>query len=289
MLLAEIKSVLSFAAFKAEADDATVPWSKRFEGRKTLLINVSRNQTSWRGVNKKGKLDDGGVMEGEFSDIAPQQAEEWRLLADGGWCVVSINNRFIMSLETNMMRGDNCTNLLRTNPRAVLGPKYDRGKRYAICHHPDTASSILLTSEESMVKVTEDVLKTIGLRPGRVCSGLFAITEYAVQELFVNQRANVAPNLALICACEGSVAVLLQQDGQWKELRSRSGMGPDAVETSIQIITPLLQKLPQGSPIYFISDGQDVKYRTEVMSQLERLGAQDITQEDLMWNVIGIH
>jgi hypothetical protein len=287
MLWDELKSVLNFSAFKAEADDASVPWNKRFEGRKTLLLNVGRSQTSWRGVNKKGVFDDGGVMDGEFSDIAPQRADEWRMLADGGWCVVSVNNRFIMSLEANMMRGDNCTSLLRTNPRAVLGPKYDRGKRYGICHHPDTSSSMLLACEESLVKVTEDVLKTIGLRPGRVCCGLFALTEHAIHEMYVTKRLNTAANFALISACEGSVAVLIQQDGQWKELRSRSGMGPDAVETSLQIITPLLQKLPQGSPIYFISDGQDLKYRTEVMSVLEKMGGHDLTEEDLLWKVIG--
>jgi hypothetical protein len=289
MLLDEIKSVLTFAAFKPEADDANVPWSKRFEGRKTLLINVSRNQTSWRGVNKKGRLDDGGVMDGEFADIAPQRADEWRMLADGGWCVVSVNNRFIVSLENNMMRGENCTNLMRTNPRAVLGPKYDRGKRYAIIHHPETTASMLLACEESMVKVTEDVLKTIGLRPGRVACGLFALMEHAVHELYVNQRSSTPGNMALVVACEGSIAVLVQQDGQWKELRCRSGLGPDAVETSLQIITPLVQKLPQGSPVHFISDGQDLKFRTDIMGHLEKLGARDITEDDLLWRILSTH
>jgi hypothetical protein len=289
MLLDEIKSVLTFAAFKPEPDDATVPWVKRFEGRRTLMINVSRSQASWRAIDKKGRLEEGGVMEGEFADIAPQRAEEWRQMADGGWCVVSVNNRFIISLENNMMRGDNCVDLLRTNPRAVLGPKYDRGKRYAMCHHPDTTASMLLACEESMVKVTEDVLKNIGLRTGRVCCGLFALIEHAVNELYVNKRGVVPADSALVAACEGSLAVLVQQEGQWKELRCRSGMGPDAVETSLQIITPLIQKLPQGSPVHFISDGQDLRFRSEVMGHLEKLGAADITQDDLLWRVIGLH
>ncbi|SKA92090.1 hypothetical protein SAMN02745166_01838 [Prosthecobacter debontii] len=289
MLLDEIKSVLSFDAFKPEADDASVSWGRRFEGRKTLLLNVSRNQTSWRGINKKGRFDDGGVMEGEFADIAPQRADEWRMMADGGWCVVSINNRFIMSLENNMMRGDNCVNLLRTNPRAVLGPKFDRGKRYAICHHPETSASMLLACEESMVKVTEDVLRTIGIRPGRVCCGLFALNEYAVHQLYVAQRGSVPPNMVLVSACEGSIGVLVQQDGQWKELRCRSGLGPDAVETSLQIISPLLQKVPQGSPVYFISEGQDAKFRADLFVHLERVGAVDMTQDDILWRAIGIH
>ena len=118
MLLEEIKSVLSFAAFRPDADDPNISWSKRFENRKALLLNVSRNQTSWRGINRKGKFEEGGMQEGEFADIAPQRAEDWRGMTDGGWCVVSLNNRFIISLENNLMRGDNCMHLLRTNPRA---------------------------------------------------------------------------------------------------------------------------------------------------------------------------
>ena len=123
MLLDEIKSVLSFAAFKADPDDSAVPWSKRYEARKSLLINVSRGSVSWRSVNKRGRFEDSGSQDGELPDTAPLKGEEWRGMADGGWCSVSVNHRFIISLENNLMRGDNCVSLLRTNPRAVLGPK----------------------------------------------------------------------------------------------------------------------------------------------------------------------
>lgn len=289
MLLDEIKSVLNFDAFKPEADDASVSWSRRFQGRKTLLINVSRTQTSWRGINRKGRFEDGGVIDGELSDVAPSRADEWRQMADGGWCVVSVNNRFIMSLENSMMRGENSVNLLRNNPRAVLGPKYDRGKRYAMCHHPESSASILLACEESLVKVTEDVLRTIGIRPGRVCCGLFAMLEYAIHQIYVTKRGGASADFILITACEGSIAVLVQQDGQWKELRCRSGLGPDAVETSLQIISPLVQKVPQGTPVYFLSDGQDTRQHAEIFVHLERIGAVDLTQEDLLWKVIGQH
>lgn len=289
MLWDEIKSVLSFSAFRPDADDPGIPWSKRFEGRKSLLLNVSRNQTSWRSLNKKGKFEDGGIQDGEFADIAPQRAEEWRSLTDGGWCVVSVNNRFIISLENNMMRGENSLSLLRTNPRAVLGPKYDRGKRYAICHHPDTTASMLLACEESLVKVTEDVLKTIGMRPGRVCCGLFAMLEYALENIFNTKGGGAPPGFVLVGACEGSVAALAQQEGQWKDLRCRSGLGVEAVETALQIISPLVAKAAPGTPVFFISDGQDQRFRQEIMAQLEKVGAQDLTQEDILWNIIGIN
>ena len=84
MLLEEIKSVLSFAAFRPDADDAEISWARRFEGRKTLLLNIGRNQTSWRSINRKGQMEESGLQDGDFADIAPQRAEEWRMMTDNG-------------------------------------------------------------------------------------------------------------------------------------------------------------------------------------------------------------
>ncbi len=289
MLLEDIKSVLTFAAFRPDVDDADISWAKRFEGRKSLLLNIGRGQTSWRAVDKKGRLYDGGIQEGEFADVAVQRGEEWRGLTDGGWCAVSINHRFIISLESNMMRGENCVSLLRSNPRAVLGPKYDRGKRYAVCHHPEAATSMLLAVEESMVKVTEDILKTAGMRPARVCCGLFAMIEQTVQNLGKDQRGGVPPSFVLIVSCEGAISALCQQDGQWRDFRCRSGLGLDAVETTLQIVSPLVAKAPPGTPVFFVSDGQDEKFRGEMMQHLEKVGARDLTQPDLFWQIISTY
>ena len=208
---------------------------------------------------------------------------------EGGWCSVSVNHRFIISLENNLMRGDNCVTLLRTNPRAVLGPKYDRGKRYAICHHPETTASLLLAVEESLVKVTEDTLRTVNLKPGRVCCGLFAMLEHAILSIFRASSGGTPSDFVLIAACEGSLGVLVQQEGQWRDIRCRSGLGPEAVETALQIISPLLAKVPQGSPVYFVGDGHDNKFRTELMLHLEKVGASDLTQDDLLWRILGEH
>lgn len=289
MLLEDIKSVLTFAAFRPDVDDADIPWAKRFEGRKSLLLNIGRGQTSWRAVDKKGRLEESGSQDGEFADIATQRGEEWRGMTDSGWCAVSINHRFIISLESNMMRGENCTSLLRSNPRAVLGPKYDRGKRYAICHHPEAATSMLLAVEESMVKVTEDILKTVGMRPARVCCGLFAMIERTVLSLGEGQRGGMPPSFVLIASCEGSISALSQQDGQWRDFRCRSGLGLDAVETTLQIVSPLVAKAAPGTPVFFVCDGQDEKFRSEMMQHLEKVGARDLTQPDLLWQIISTY
>jgi len=289
MLLDDIKSVLTFAAFRPDADDSETPMNKRFEGRKVLGINISRNMVTWRGFNRRGKLEAMGEQDGDFADVASTRGEEWRSLTDDGWCTVSINNRFIISLENGLMRAENTPHLLRTNPRMVLGPKYDRGKRYAICHHPSSTASMLLATEDSMVKVTEDVMRGMGLRPARVCCGLFALMEHALAGIS-EQRGQGTGNFVLIGSCEGSIAALSEQDGQWRDLRCRSGLGTDGVETALQIISPLVAKAPPGTPVYFISEGlPDSPFRKDLMEQLERVGARDLTQEDLLWKLIGQH
>lgn len=288
-MLADLKAVLSFAAFRPDADDPELTWGSRFLGRKSLLLNISRSQVSWRSINRRGKFDQMGSHEGDLADVAAQRGEEWRSMADNGWCAVSINNRFIVSLENGLMRADNINRLLRTNPRSVLGPKYDRGKRYALCHHADTTASMLLAIEDSMVKVAEDVLRGVGLKPGRICCGLFAMLEYGLRSVMESNRNTAPPSYVLIVSSEGSVAALAQQDGQWRDLRCRSGLGPEGVETALQIVSPLVAKAPPNTPVYFVSDGQDGSYRTELMEQLQRVNATDLTQDDLLWKIVGQH
>ncbi len=288
-MLDDLKAVLSFAAFRPDADDPDLSWNKRFEGRRSLLLNVSRSHVSWRSFNRRGKFDQSGMHEGDLADVAAQRGEEWRNLTEGGWCSVSINSRFIISLENGLMRADNINHLLRTNPRSVLGPKYDRGKRYVIYHHTDTTASMLLAIEDSMVKVTEDVLRGIGLKPGRISCGLFAMIEYALRGIAESSRGQPPGSYLLITSSEGSVAALAQQDGQWRDLRCRSGLGMDGVDTALQIISPLVAKAPPGTPVFFMSDGQDNSYRKELMEQLERVGATDLTQDDLLWKIVGHH
>ena len=288
-MLDDIKSVLTFAAFRPDADDPELTWAKRFEGQKTLLLNISRSHVSWRAINRRGKLDQAGFHEGDLADVASQRGDEWRSMADGGWCAVSLNNRFIISMENGLMRADNLDHLLRTNPRTVLGPKYDRGKRYAVYHHTETTASMLLACEDSMVKVTEDVMRGIGLKPGRICCGLFAMMEYGITGIAASNSGKAPSSYVLIAACEGSIAALAQQEGQWRDLRCRSGLGPEGIETALQIVSPLVAKAPPGTPVFFLGDGQDASFRTALMEQLERVGARDLTQDDLVWKIIGQH
>ena len=286
-LLEDIKEVLSFAAFRPDPDDATISWKDRSTGRRSLLININRSHASWRAVNKRGRFQEAGAQDGELAEIASARAEEWRSLTDNGWCSLSLNNRFIISLENNLSRRENFQALLRTNPKAVLGAKYDRGKRYSLYHHPDTASTLLMACDDAAVKTAEDVLRGNGLKAGRICCGLFAILEMKLREIYDTKKVDPKGSFMMVATCEGSIAALVQQAGQWTDFRCRTGMGIDNVEAMVQIIGPLVQKIQPGTPVFFAHDGNDQRFSQEMMRNLESIGAQDITSEDMLWRVLG--
>jgi hypothetical protein len=287
-LLNDIKGVLNFSAFRPDPDDSDMTWSKRFAGRRSLLLNVSRSQSTWRSINKRGRFQEAGSQEGDFGEIAPARAEEWRTLTEGSWVNVSLNHRFIISLENNLSRRENYVELLRSNPKALLGAKFDRGKRYAVYHHPTTTASILMACDDAFVKTTEDTLQATGLKAGRICCGLFALLESKLSEIYRAARPEATGSFLIIVTCEGSIAALVQQDGQWTDLRCRSGVGTD-VDAMVQIIAPMVQKVPQGTPVFYVHDGNDEKFSSSMMAQLEQIGARDITLADQFWSCIGTH
>jgi hypothetical protein len=41
--------------------------------------------------------------------------------------------------------------------------------------------------------------------------------------------------------------------------------------------------------VYYVSDGQDEKFRSQLMEHLEKVGARDLTEPDLLWQVIGTY
>ena len=67
----------------------------------------------------------------------------------------------------------------------------------------------------------------------------------------------------------------------------RSGLGTASTDAMIQIISPLVQKLTPGTPVYYLHDGNDQAFTAEMMAQLQQISARDITKEDFLWSVIG--
>jgi hypothetical protein len=51
----------------------------------------------------------------------------------------------------------------------------------------------------------------------------------------------------------------------------------------------MVQKVPQGTPVFYVHDGNDEKFSSSMMAQLEQIGARDITLADQFWSCIGTH
>jgi hypothetical protein len=285
MKLDSIKQVLTFQAFRPDPDDPDTPVAVRMAGRRYVCVNISKGHVSWRGVDRKGKMVGGGQVEGEFADVVSQLAEEWHGHSDGGWVVVSINNRFVLTLESNLSRKPGSERLIRSNARAVIGAKHDRTKRYAVYHHPETSSSLLLACEDSLVKTIEDSLEGLGLKPARVSCGLFSMVEDWLRRHFAAGGAK--KDFVLVACCDGSICVLSQKKGQWSELRARGGFyaGEDA-EPVVALAAPLINGSGAGSPIYLLHDRPGTMFSSSLLERLESHGAKDVTEPEMLWSAL---
>ncbi|MEM7383965.1 MAG: hypothetical protein AAF514_03385 [Verrucomicrobiota bacterium] len=268
MNLLDIKKVLNMAAFRPEPNDSKATWYERFPKERTLLVNVNRSSVSWQGVGKNGAFTESGEKEGSLEEVVPMMAEEWMAMTDNGWISISINNRFVLSLENNLSRKPGWAAQLRSNPKSILGSKYERGKRYGLHHHPETSGSILVTCEEGLIKSTEEAFKETDLKIGRVSCGLFAMLADVLNRIDESQNPAkrkkgepeqpASPNFLLLVFCEGSVCILRQREHQWTEIRSRSGLYSGADISPVgQILTPMVSSLEAGTPVIFVNHTKD--------------------------------
>jgi hypothetical protein len=292
MQLIHLKNLLTFASFRPEPADPAAAWSTRFPNKRTLLLNVNRNTVNWQVMLKGGNLGEGGTEEGSLQEVAEMYGDEWKGMTDDGWVSVSINNRFILSLESNLSRKKGYEEMLRTNPKTVLGSKFERGKVYAVRHHPETNSSLLLACEEVLVKETQVALKNADLQVGRLSCGLFAILTdvlYRLHDSADKEGENEVPsNYLVIAVCQGSVCVLKQSEGQWTELRSRSAYyEPGDLSSLRRILQPMLTDWYPQYPALFVSDDNDPTSLEQIRQMLPGYAISDVSSGDQLWSIIG--
>jgi hypothetical protein len=237
-MLQYVKAVLNFSAFRPEEDDPQSSWKSRFAGRPSALLNVGRNSLSFSTIDKKGHTISGESRRGDlkelFAELGPVIKEE----TTDGWCMVSLDSRYVISVENNLSRKKGSEEALRKDPRSVLHARFERGKRYAVTHNPETNSSILLSMDEENVKKTEAFLKEQKLKSGRISCGTYVLLRHALS-VTNNKKGSENPFSALYLACcHGSVCALMQEKDNWMELRSR----PDLFESDGDI-GPLLELL----------------------------------------------
>src|SRR6188472_2801869 len=119
MTTRDILSVLNFSTFRPEPDDSTAAWKRRFPGKRTALISIGRATLIWRGVQRNGRLGEGDFLRGEPKELIGQAVLPIKDAAEGGWCAVSLNTRYVISLETNLSRRPGSEEVIKSNPRSV--------------------------------------------------------------------------------------------------------------------------------------------------------------------------
>jgi|TARA_B100001250_G_scaffold366336_1_gene347669 hypothetical protein len=293
MKLSDITNVLSFAAFRPDPDDSSSIWRKRFPNRQTLLLNFSKEEVSWRSVSKDGVLGEENSVVGPVKEVVQDMSDDWLDLTDGGWCAVSINHRFVISLETNLTRKNGASELIRTNPKAVLGSKSERGKRYALKHNAESNSSILLAVDEDYIKEIETLFKSSGLKVGRICCGIYGMLSESLDQITEAQKdynengSEPLGDIVLITCCEGSVCILKSDQEKWIELRSRNSLyAQKDLEPLRKIIAPIVEDLGSNAQIVLSADGA-----VEGINQMLRELAPNVRINDMsdsygLWSLL---
>lgn len=288
MELKDIKEVLTFAAFRPEADNPRFTWPHRFPKKKSVIVNVSRGHCSWAMIGKKGTIEDIGNAEGEFADIAGTMGDTWRANTDDGWVGISLNNRFIISLEHNLSRKKGWEEELRQNPKSILGSKYDRSKRFALHHNPETSASLMMACDDSLIKSIEEAMKGANLRPARVCSGLFAMTTNFLNRV-ATDNALKNQDILVVTWLDNSLCVLRQKSGQWQDLRCRSGLPSNDENAVKQMLTPFIESAEASTKVYLMEDQTAGGFTQSYLPLFGNLNVTDVTEENNLWKILSKH
>ncbi len=284
----DIKDVLTFAAFRPEPDNPRFTWAQRFPKRRSVLVNVSRGRCSWACLNRKGQVENTGEAEGEFPEVAAMMADTWRGATEDGWIGVSLNQRFIITLEHNLSRKKGWQEELRLNPKSVLGTKYDRTKRYAVHHNPETSASLVMACDDSMVKAIEEAVRNLNLRVARICTGLFATTAHLLNRVNADS-AMKSQDLIIVTWVDGSVCLVRQKAGQWQDLRCRSGIGAGDESTVGQMARPFLEKAEPATRILLMEDRRGGGFSSTYLKQFGNRHVTDVTEDHNLWNLLARH
>ncbi len=284
MKLKDIKDVLTFRSFRPEPDDSSAPWRKRFPREKTILLSVARRRVSWLALDRRGEFTDSGSMEGDLKEVMATMGPDLRALTDNGWCAVSLNHRFVITLEVNLSRRPGLEEQIRTNPKAALGAKAERGKRYNLTHNAESNTSLLLAVDEDAILKTDSLLKEQGLQVGRISVGIYGMLLDLISQVEEARAARAVSHpdepfgsIVMVVCCEGSVVVLGQKEEQWTELRSRSDLYTDDLAPVLDILMPLLQNAGAGAHIVFMCDEQGSNFAELLQTRAPGTQVSEVT------------
>lgn len=248
-MLAYIKSILNFSAFRPEPDDPEAVWKKRFSGKPTVLLSIGRSTLGFSVIDAKGKVKFDEKRRGELRDLYVDTLPVVKENTHDGWCAVSLDTRYVISVESNLSRKAGSELALKKDPRSVLHGRYERGKSYAVTHNPETNSSLLLSYDAEFIAKTEFTLKEQGLKVGRLLCGTYVLLRYALAAINAKKGTESPVSALFVAICSGSVCALLQDKDNWLEIRSRPDVFFDDLQPLLDLVGSFAERLAPETPV----------------------------------------
>jgi len=281
-MLDQAKAVLNFSAFRPEPDDPSATWRSRFPKKTTALVHVGRSNVSFCLVESSGEVIPGEEKQGDYKEVFKGLGPAIKGASHDGWCSISMDTRYVISIETNLSRKKGSEEALRKDPRSVLHARYEKGKRYAVLHNPETNSSLLLTMDEENIKKIEDACKQQQLKIGRMCCGTWVLLRHALVATNTKKGSESPVSALYISCCRGSVCALLQEKDNWMELRSRPDLFTDDLQPLVELIAPFAERLSSQSTIVLICDEPVDGLAQKVAAAFPGHALQDMTEPSLL-------
>lgn len=285
-MLQHFKSVLDFSAFRPEPDDPAFSWKARFSGRKTALIHVGRSSLSFVSIDGKGQRTGEGSAKGDlkevFAELGPQIIDE----TDEGWCCLSLDTRYVISLESNLSRKKGSEDAVKTDPRSVLHARYEKGKRYGLIHNPESNASLLLSLDEEFVKKIEGYCKEQKIRLGRLCNGAYVLLRHALSETNVKKGSEAPVSKLYVVCCSGSVCLLSQNKDNWVELRSRPDVYEDSIEPLMELVAPFQERIGADAGLVLACDNPIAGLPEKLAETFPGHPIEDLTRDGLLLSLL---
>lgn len=253
-MLQQVKSILDFSAFRPEPDDPAAAWQARFPNMTTALLHVGRNSLGYCVIGADGEVTPGEEKQGDYKEVFKELGPLIKSAVHDSWCVVSLDTRYVISIETNLSRKKGSEEALRKDPRSVLHARYEKGKRYAVTHNPETNASLLLTVDEENIRKVESLAKEQHLHIGRMCCGTYVLLRHALAATNTKKGSEDPGSALYIACCHGSVCALLQIKDNWMELRSRPDLFGADLQPLLELLAPFAERLEAGMPVVLVCD-----------------------------------
>jgi hypothetical protein len=253
-MLDQAKAVLNFSAFRPEPDDPAATWKSRFPKKTTALLHFGRNSLDYCLIGPEGSVSAGEQKQGDYKEVLKDLGPAIKSATHDGWCVASVDTRYVISIETNLSRKKGSEEALKKDPRSVLHARYEKGKRYAVTHNPETNTSLLLTVDEENIKKVEGACKEQQLKIGRMCCGTWVLLRHALSATNKKKGSEEPFSGLYVVCCHGSVCALLQEKDNWIELRSRPDLFTGDLQPLVELLSPFAERLSPAAKVVLVCD-----------------------------------